>query len=95
MSMPNLCGYKLVKHGVAKLGHRIGVETTIIGPAIIEAMNLYNGVPYDPSRLIPEVTRGVNTALDAMKVSSQNRAQYCQTLAPTLLSYGTITKASN
>jgi hypothetical protein len=90
MSVAPLCGYKLVKHGVAKLGHRIGVETTTIGPAIIEAMNLYNGVPYNPSLLIPEVTRGVNTALDAAKVASQNKAQYCRTLAPTLLSYGTI-----
>jgi hypothetical protein len=90
MSVAPLCGYKLVKHGVAKLGHRIGVETTTIGPAIIEAMNLYNRVPYNPSLLIPEVTRGVNTALDAAKVASQNKAQYCRTLAPTLLSYGTI-----
>jgi hypothetical protein len=90
MSVAPLCGYKLVKHGVAKLGHRIGVETTTIGPAIIEAMNLYNSVPYNPSLLIPEVTRGVNTALDAARVASQNKAQYCRTLAPMLLSYGTI-----
>jgi hypothetical protein len=70
--------YVAVPGAVLQRGDAVGADTARLGAAILQAGRAGNGLDYDRSKLIPQVTRLRNDTLDAPdKEAKKDKAGFC------------------
>jgi len=88
--LPSKCpNLKTVDDGGRKFADKFGVDFVKIGSALMNAILAGSGKPYDSGKLIPEVTREVNSA--ALELSTGlkgDRNKLCKEWADNLVPLG-------
>ena len=71
--------YGAVTNSLQTFADKIGVNSNVIGPAILNAMQMGAGMEYDRTKLIPEVTRLLNMSADGLNDEvSQGKEKFCK-----------------
>jgi hypothetical protein len=73
-------GFEHVPGALMRHADAAGADVARIAPAIDQAMRLGAGMDYDPSKVIPEVTRFLNETADTLTNDEQKRgkAAFCK-----------------
>jgi hypothetical protein len=89
--VPAKCpGFEMVSGALEKYGDQIDVDGSIL-VAIVNAMQLSAGQTYNSAMLIPEVTRVMNEALDALHDAiTENQTIECKRWGDFLIDRGLI-----
>jgi hypothetical protein len=85
------CKAKLIKDSAIRLADKTGIDISIIGKAIVAAVNASSDHPYERKDLIPEVTSTmITTSAEILQGIKLDRAKTCTVWIIGLRSLGMV-----
>ena len=90
--MTECAGYEVVRDSMRKLGDRTGVDPAVVR-AVGQVVLMDSGRDYEPSWLIPEVTRLMNDTDDGLsREQNESKRSFCKLWGDGLVEKGVIQK---